>query len=67
VGGVVKRSGCLQPRLRQWQLDGATQLRNRLLEARGWRVVSVPAVQWTSMTGGKAAQLAYLKKLIIRE
>jgi hypothetical protein len=28
------------------QPDGATRLRNRLLQARGWRVVSVPVTEW---------------------
>ena len=50
------------------QLNGATQLRNRLLEARGWKVLSVPAKVWDRVNeGGKAAQLAYLQKLIIGE
>jgi hypothetical protein len=48
------------------QLNGATQLRNRLLVARGWRVVSVPFVEWNrAKGGGKAAQLAYLQPLIL--
>ena len=46
------------------RLNGATQLRNRLLEARGWRMVSVPAVQRTRMPGGQAARLAYLERLM---
>ena len=41
-------------------LNGATQLRNRLLEARGWKVLSVPAKVWHRVKeGGKAAQLLF--------
>jgi hypothetical protein len=31
--------------------NGATRLRNRLLEARGWRVVSVPVTEWHRQVG----------------
>ncbi|KAG1679153.1 hypothetical protein FOA52_000508 [Chlamydomonas sp. UWO 241] len=44
--------------------NGATRLRNRLLEARGWRVVSVPAKEWDRhFTKGKQAAHDYLTSL----
>ena len=48
------------------QLDGATRLRNRLLQARGWRVVSVPVVQgWAEVAHqGSTVQQAYLQQLL---
>ncbi|KAG1675688.1 hypothetical protein FOA52_002397 [Chlamydomonas sp. UWO 241] len=38
--------------------NGSTRLRNRLLEARGWRVVSVPVAKWSRQVvkGGQAAR-----------
>jgi len=31
-------------------LDGSTQLRNRLLSAHGWTVVSVPHYEWNFLS-----------------
>jgi hypothetical protein len=38
--------------------NGATRLRTRLLEARGWRVVSVPVIEW-SRQAAKGSQAAH--------
>jgi very-short-patch-repair endonuclease len=45
---------------------GATRLRNRLLEARGWRVVSVPVTEWDRQAAkGTQAAHAYLSSLSV--
>ena len=41
-------------------LNGRTKLRNRLLEARGWSVLSVPVVEWCGMVT-ETERRAYLK------
>ncbi|KAG1678850.1 hypothetical protein FOA52_003518 [Chlamydomonas sp. UWO 241] len=47
--------------------DGATRLRNRLLEARGWRVVSVPVTEWgRQVAKGRQAAGDYLVRLGVR-
>ncbi len=45
---------------------GETLLRTRLLEARGWRVISVPVVHWQRKVAGRgeAACQAYLASLM---
>jgi hypothetical protein len=48
------------------RLDGATLLRNRMLEARGWRVLSVPVMTgWVPLAkqGEQAARDYYLLSL----
>ncbi|KAG1672292.1 hypothetical protein FOA52_004307 [Chlamydomonas sp. UWO 241] len=46
---------------------GATRLRNRLLEARGWRVVSVPVTEWDRhVPKGAQAARDYLTSLGVR-
>ena len=41
--------------------NGSTMLRNRLLEAYGWRVITVPQWQWPRATDGR---VAYIKRLL---
>ena len=43
--------------------NGNTLLRNRLLEARGWRVISVPVVEWRRLKG-RGGKVAYLQRLL---
>ncbi|KAG1679152.1 hypothetical protein FOA52_000507 [Chlamydomonas sp. UWO 241] len=46
-------------------LNGATHLRNRLLEARGWCVVSVPVTEWgRQVAKGKQAVHDYLTTVL---
>ena len=45
--------------------NGNTLLRNRLLEARGWRLISIPAVEWDRLKA-REARADYLKGLIMR-
>ena len=41
--------------------NGSTLWRNRMLQLRGWQVVSVPVVQWQRQLGGDVEkQRAYL-------
>jgi hypothetical protein len=44
------------------RMNGATMLRNRFLEARGWRVVSVPVEAWSGVPRGGKEQ--YLMDLL---
>jgi hypothetical protein len=45
--------------------NGATRLRTRLLEARGWRVVSVPVTEWDRRVAkGKQAAHDYLMTIV---
>ncbi len=46
------------------ELDGPTQLRNRLLESRGWRVVSVPVTEWQRAGPEEASKIAFLQTLL---
>ena len=50
-------------------LDGATRLRNRLLEARGWRVVSVRVGEWLqhAKRGEEAVHDYLMKSLGVRQ
>ena len=41
--------------------NGGMLLRNRLLEARGFRVISVPFYEWNSLQAG--GQMEYLSRL----
>ncbi len=44
--------------------DGATGLRNRGLEFRGWKVVSVPVLDWQKLGTGSTEQLRFLEQLM---
>lgn len=44
-------------------MDGSSALRNRLLESRGWRVVSVRTAEW-KLIKGKEARLRFLRGLL---
>ena len=44
------------------RMNGATLLRNRMLESRGWRVVSVSVKQWSKMS--PAVRKKYLLDLL---
>ena len=37
-------------------------LRTRLLEALGWKVISVPFFQWNDMRGDEGAKATYLRQ-----
>ena len=38
------------------RMNGSTLLRNRMLEARGWRVVRVPVIQWSKVSSARRQQ-----------
>ena len=44
----------------QYQPNGPTQLKRRLLRAGGWRVVSVPFFEWNNL-GGEPRRREYLE------
>ena len=46
------------------QLLGATLLRNRCLEASGWKVIGVPWWEWDARAGDEQAKQLYLSQLL---
>ena len=44
-----------------FKMMGATRLRTRFLERRGWCVLSVPFYEWDPLMGNDAAKYAYLE------
>ena len=47
--------------------NGSTLWRNRMLQLRGWQVVSVPAVEWSRVGGNAEKQRAYLLQRFAQE
>lgn len=60
VDGPMHFLACKDPSTGRLVLNGRTKLRNRLLEARGWRVLSVPVQEWCGIVTERERR-AYLE------